>query len=319
MTPDGVMRSAITDETLTVEPARRAVSHDGTLEPSTRTPGPRELAWSSGGVSLEADVLRLKTADKVFEARGEVAVGDDRYLGDVDLELEWFEDGIHQRLLVHASSNETDWWVRDIWAYDGEQDGDWLFFTDLETLTRTPIGQALEGDLRIPNTSAERKKYQPDGSARLVIKGLRLGLPGVSDRPAPLTDCRSVASDVWVDYDGDRGWIVHADDRDTWQAIAQMAPPAAEATIREMGLCYRFGYQYAREPFDSDKLNKYAGTWQWEQRCSAPEHGTITQIVTVADVDASKRILRLDVKDDEVRDLPEPPPYGTGCEPVDAS
>lgn len=321
VTSAGLMKSAVSDAALVAGGERKAGTHDGRLAASDRDDGPRAFEWSAGPLRLEADALRLKTNGRVFRAPGEVDVGDDSYLGDADLELGWFEEGTHQRLFIQLSSNDSHWWIREIWAYDGMQEGDWVFFTDLESLTRTPIGESLEGDLRIGNTGAERKRFQSGGSVRLAIDGMQLTAYRPRDMRAPLADCDSPAADVFITARPPKGVTREQLGDSPLAPLIDMTPSEAEMALQEMGLCYRFGYQWPREPYKSEPLNRYAGTWNWAIRCSAPPGGVITQIVTVEEVvgDERRRIARLDVKDRKSRGLPEPPPYGTDCEPLDAS
>lgn len=321
VTPAGLMQSAVSDASLVAADGPRAGTHDGRLIPSDRAAGPRAFEWSAGPLRLEVDALRLKANGKVFRAQGEVAVDNDSYFHDADLELEWFEGGIRQRLYIQLSSNDTHWWIREIWAYDGLKDGDWVRFEDLESLTRTPVGESLEGDLRIGNTDAERARFQEEGSARLAIDGMRLTAFRPADMPAPLAGCDSPTEEAFI-----IGPLPKGADRERLGdsplvPLVEMTPVEAEAALQELGLCYRFSYEWPREPYKSKQLDRFAGDWDHETRCSAPAHGAITGIMVLEDSTSNdrRRIVRVSVKDNASRDLPEPPPYGTDCEPLDAS
>lgn len=314
ITPEGLMVSAPTKPGL-VENASQSAVNGGSFRPSDRGDGKRALDWTVGDVRLQADRVRLRTNGRVFRTAGEVVVDTDRYGHDVDLELEWFEHGVHQRLYVQLTSEDSHWWISEIWASDGTRDAKWLYFEDLAPLTRTPTGLSLEGDLWLPNTNADRPRLQEDGSAELVIDGLRLTAFRPQDQPAPLTGCDYLDRDGRRITDGTGGT-----EPDVPQPadLKSLSPREAESLLQDAGVCYRFSYAWRRPAFEDERLNQPLNSWFHELRCSAPEHGRIGQVHIVAD-DASEpyqHIIRVDVQDEKLRDLPTPPPYGTDCEPL---
>lgn len=298
ITPEGLMVSAPTQARLVTSASASAVN-SGSLRPSDRGEGERALDFSEGRVQLLADRLRLKVGDKVWKATGKVKVGLDASNDLADLELEWKEGGVDQRLFFHMVSEGDHWWIRDVWSYDGHREGDWVYYEDLAPLTRTRVGESLTGDLVIESTNASRPRFQEDGSATLRIEGMKLTAFDPMQQPAPLTGCKPPESDVWVDSDPMfRG---HSDS--PLASLIDLTPAEIEAELQELGLCYRFTYNWANG---------------FEHRCNAPPGGKVEKIITIEDHIANdpRLMVRVDVFDKTDKTGRNPPPYGLGCEPL---
>jgi hypothetical protein len=121
----------------------------------------------------------------VFNAPAEprIAEGGDSVLQR--LESEWVEDGVAQRLMLDIAADESDWWIERIRTNDGRKDAGWIEFGELAARTRTPLGQAWEGNLVAKSTAAQRKAYRQRGSARLSFDALRLSAFGPAGVPTP--------------------------------------------------------------------------------------------------------------------------------------
>jgi len=312
LTPGGVMRSAISDASAVMS---ERSARTGRLVPSTREPGDRPVDWGAKGVRMQADDVRLRIGGKKFKAGGEVLTEADVGERQTDLANYWYDDKTQMRLLVFMVADDSHWWVSEIWTYDGVRgDGDWIFFEGLAPLTRTPLGEALEGDLRVTSTGAERRKFQKDASASLRINGLRLTAFEPRSQPAPLTGCEHIEHPELSGqgYPGDllqgRG--------EPLEGVRKMNPAKAEARLQELGLCYRFDYRYKLpKRFKDERLNAHLN-WGGERRCSAPEHGRIGGLRFSRDFpydESAGLIVVVSVVDRNVRDLPEPPPQGTDC------
>jgi hypothetical protein len=150
---------------------------------SPGSPGTPGVAWTTERVSLTADDLRLEVDDLVF--------GEDVWPTSVDsdpgdssrwtLEIVWTEHDVEQRLNMYFEADDTDWWVREIRTYDGQEPGDWV--TANGPFFKTPLGEAFEGDVTIDleGRPAPSLELVP---AVLTFAGLRLAVhPGTGEAP----------------------------------------------------------------------------------------------------------------------------------------
>jgi hypothetical protein len=318
LTPEGVMQSAVSDPKA-IRP--KPIPHQDGLKPSKREPGERAIEWSAGGVSMEADRVRIRADGKTFKAPGEVLTAFESGPRSGTLESYWYEHDLEQRLYINMGSDGVNWWIGDIWTYDGEKGGDWILFEDLMTLTRTPIGEAIEGNLRLKSTGGDREHRKPD-TATLRIDGLRLAgfPPPPRIRPAALTDCAYV-DPALVGEEG-RAFDLMQGPGEPMAGIKDMTPAEAEALLEDLGYCYRFWHSYRiPNPIEDKRLRKHFYDVVTDRRCSAPEHGRIGLVSFGRDYRAGIDgiVVTVHVDDKQVRDLPEPPPYGTDCQPQEAS
>jgi hypothetical protein len=269
----------------------------------TWPPSDRALDWHGGGVRLEANALALRVRNRLFNAPGEVLTKGTTARDHAQLESTWYEGDVEQRMLVVLGLDDTHWWIRKIRTYDGNENGAWVDFADLVAKTRTPLGDPLQGDLQLQSTGAQRKALRKDGSADLRLDGLRLTAFGPGTRPAPLTDCEYWSGPPLQDPGG------------PLEGLAGMTPAEAEAALRVLGLCFRFDYSWGLpEPFEDARLNRQLDAGR-ERRCSAPPTGVVQGVsfLQAAPSVADGATVIVEVVDDEVRDLPEPPPAGTDC------
>lgn len=143
-----------------------------TLPPSDRT-----LDWRGAGLRLEADGVSLRVKDRSYTAPADAetlvplqpAGGPDHLL-----EVAWREDDRDHRLVLEVARDDEHWWVARIRTSDGTRKAMWISFEDTAEATRTPLGEALEADLRLGSTGAERKGLREAGSAELALDALRL-------------------------------------------------------------------------------------------------------------------------------------------------
>jgi hypothetical protein len=156
---------------------------------STREP----VHWQTDELDLQAAGFSLTVNDLVFTQRDSLptARADSRYPGSTSLEVDWVEHGVEQRMVWSFFSDESDWWVGEIRAYDGFEDGQWVladgpFFT-------SPLGETFEGDAHIELVGSGRPE-DPGNQvhAELALDEMRLSvaLPGADG---------SIGSSVLVD------------------------------------------------------------------------------------------------------------------------
>ena len=218
---------------------------------------------------MEANGLRLRVNGKVFRASGEALATGTTYADRARLESHWREHGVEQRLVIELELDDTDWWVREMWTYDGASGPGRVHFADLAARTRTPIGESLEADVRFLSTGAERKALRKAGSARLRLNGLRLTAFGPGARPAPLTGCDYIDASG-VAQDGLSVGPLQAPG-EPLENVTAMSPVEVEAALKELDLCYRFDYQW-RLPDSVEASQQESGQ---ELRCSAPPSGRV--------------------------------------------
>ncbi len=272
-------------------------------------PTDRAIDWHAGGVRMEANGLRLRVNGKVFRATGEALATGITYADRARLESRWREQGVEQRLVIELELDDTDWWVREMWAHDGADGPGRVYFADLADRTRTPIGESLEADVQFLSTGAERKALRKAGSAKLRLDGLRLTAFGPGARPAPLTGCD------YIDASGaaQDGLSVAPlqGPGEPLENVTAMSPVEVEAVLKELDLCYRFDYQW-RPPGSLADPQQKPGQ---ELRCSAPPDGRVQYLDIGPDRPSASEgsIVYVVVADDEVRDGRTPPPAGTDC------
>jgi len=107
----------------------------------------KNVSWDTGYVSLQADEFRIVADGKnfyanVYEVDVHSNAGDETRC---TLELEWDENGVEMRLYIYFHANDFYWWANEIWTYDGQEDGNWIYYTG--TFFKTNIGTAFTGDV----------------------------------------------------------------------------------------------------------------------------------------------------------------------------
>jgi len=274
----------------TASPDLASVPASGSAAPGSPAPG-AAIVWDSGSVRLEANALEIKAGDKVFSGQAPYAVhsdpGDPTYR---TLEVEWVEDGLEQRLYLYFGADELDWWITEVRTRDGYPDADWITY-DVDLLAATPRGETYEGDIHLVGG---------DGRVpgELTIRGARLTAFAPGSGPGALSDCERVRASVRVGAESplDEGQPLAG------SGIEEMSPQAAEALLREAGLCFTFRYQY---PTSEDRSEGYSERW-----CTAPPGGTIRD-EGLAYLDDGEVVVF--VSDDRVMPVREQPPEGWDC------
>jgi hypothetical protein len=325
LTGDSVLRGALADPVALQPNVTPAPDPQGQLTESERSPGKAAIDWSDGGVELKADAVTLRVGDRVVRPPAGVSVYGNTEADVAQLEMEWLEDGIEQRINFVIEVDDTHWWIAWIWAYDGEKSGDWINFENLESVTRTPLGESLTGDLVVKSTSAEREKYDTPGTATLRFDGLRLSAMVPGTRPAPLTGCKPLVDDRFQ-ITREAEW----DSRyDTWSTsyssrllrepgeplygLKDMTPKEVEAVLKDLGICYRFRYEWSgwqRLDDGTRHARKY-----YDYRCTAPDSGNVIALNPGPGYPAADgtAVIYVIVREKGVRDWPAPPPAGTDC------
>jgi len=327
LTQGALLRGALADPVAVRPHAATAPDPKGRLTTTDRTPGKRAIDWSADGIELKADAMTFRVKDRVVRPPAGVFVDGDTQANEADLGIEWREDGIEQRVNFVFDVDDTHWWIDWIWVYDGEKSGDWIEFENLESLTRTPLGKSLVGDLRIESTSTDRKKYDAPGTAVLRFDGLKLSALVPGTRPAPLTDCRPFVDDR---FEITREYAWDSED-DTWSTgysgrilrepgeplhgmkENDMTPKEVEAVLKDLGVCYRFRHEWGTVEEFPDGTRWTRGYTDF--RCTAPDAGNIIGLEPGPGYPAATgdAVIYVKVREKGTRDWPAPPPAGTDC------
>ncbi len=315
-----------------VSTPRVITSASGRLASSTHSGDNWPLEWRGGGIGLLADSVSLRIGDMEFTVPGEVLATGSTYADHAELEARWIESDAEQRLELYLELDEGHWWVDSIRVDDGSaEDGGWIYFEGLEELTRTPLGQSLEGDLFLKSTSATRADLVPAGSATLQLDGLELTAFEPGSRPAPSQGCDFFVDDrvtlVWEEAadPADSYWSTEVSGRplrgadEPLKGMKRMSPAEVEDVLQGLGLCYRFVHSWRPMPrFEDERLNDALGVYV-DRRCSAPETGQVGAIDFGPDVasdvgsDEAGVIVYVSVTEVKPQDWPEPPSGGTDC------
>ena len=129
------------------------------------------VLWEYDGIRLEADDFYIEIAGRwaQFRANGPgVAVGGSASGTSKTLEIEWNEHGAEMRLYIYLEANASVWWSREIRTYDGDPDGEWLYYYG--PLFQTAIGSLFVGDVDLTSDFSNRGGR----SGRLHFTNLRL-------------------------------------------------------------------------------------------------------------------------------------------------
>lgn len=100
-------------------------------------------------VSLTADSLTIDVGARTFGTATPMQVHSDPGTPNeyTTLELTWIEHDVEMRLYVYFTSDGRDWWSNEIRTYDGNAQGEWIYYTG--EFFRSPLGTAFEGDLDV--------------------------------------------------------------------------------------------------------------------------------------------------------------------------
>jgi len=104
-------------------------------------------------VSLTADALTIDVGDRTFgTAATPIEVRSDPGTRNeyTTLELTWREHDVEMRLYAYFASDGRDWWSNEIRTYDGNAQGEWIYYTG--EFFRSPLGTAFAGDLDVTGT-----------------------------------------------------------------------------------------------------------------------------------------------------------------------
>ncbi|HUV71472.1 MAG TPA: hypothetical protein VMW25_00545 [Clostridia bacterium] len=128
----------------------------------TRTPPShpqKGINWQTQNISLKADgfyIQIIENRKKFTVKNAKVSLhsdpGSPTY---TSLETTWKEQGREMRLFIYFKSDGQYWWSDEIRTYDGQEPGEWVYYTG--EFFKTEIGSTFTGNVKMisdPNRSA---------------------------------------------------------------------------------------------------------------------------------------------------------------------
>jgi hypothetical protein len=125
------------------------------------------IRWETKQVLLEADDFHIDVNGKTYKADvvGGTLNSDPGHENYCTLEAIWREHDTEMRLFIYFVGDATHWWSDEARTYDGQAQGDWIFYRN--PFPRTARGQAFTGDLTL--------KSEPGGpTGQVHFKNLHL-------------------------------------------------------------------------------------------------------------------------------------------------
>ena len=186
MTPSPRLWAAVTAIVASAAVMLAGVAHAGTSPDS----GADAILWRTDRIDLQAESLTLESFDRAFSPAGAAVTitegesGQRRWYVDV----RWTADKLDHALVLNFRSNDNDWFIDSAnwWSDDpARMDNDERYSSSsfpMRNVTRTPLGQALTGDISRSGTSVTASchdtglaivRVDADGGT-LTIMGLHL-------------------------------------------------------------------------------------------------------------------------------------------------
>jgi hypothetical protein len=145
---------------IAIRPGNRGVNVEG--RPGSATP----VRFTTPQVSFAADGLAIDAGGKTFTTNATaVEVHSDPGTPNTytTLELDWTEHGVGMRLYIYFTSDGHNWWSNEIRTYNGNAQGDWIYYRG--TFFRAPLGTAFTGTVDLVAT---------EGTGHLRLTNLHL-------------------------------------------------------------------------------------------------------------------------------------------------
>lgn len=107
------------------------------------------ITWTTQRYALTADAFHIEVGGKQYQAQAaatDIIVrgdpGDPTYM---TIEITWVENAVEMRLNIYLQADGSSWWADEIRTYDGEADGDWVYYTG--EFFKTPLGTQFAGNI----------------------------------------------------------------------------------------------------------------------------------------------------------------------------
>lgn len=153
--------------------------------PALRVSEGNHAHWKTEVVDLEAADFRIEVGGQRFVGATQMDVrSDPGTMASWTLELTWQEHGREMRVNMYFASDGRDWRVREVRTYDGNAQGEWVYY--VAPLFRVPLGQAFQGQLSLQMARADtptvRSATLHFGAVRLAVSPRQAEGPPVAVR-----------------------------------------------------------------------------------------------------------------------------------------
>jgi hypothetical protein len=130
---------------------------------------PRGIQERTDTITIAADDLYIDVGGQRYHRNfATIDVYADTGAFDGTLELTWSEYGREMRLQLYFAADETSWWVDEIRTYDGNEQGEWVYYTG--EFFKTPRGGMFAGTVDLASDDVPRNTT----ASKLHISNLRL-------------------------------------------------------------------------------------------------------------------------------------------------
>jgi hypothetical protein len=151
--------SATTATGSTGGPTSMSSSTTSTATTTTTPSAGNPVSWSTDFVTLEADDFVIVADGVEFYATGPLDIHSDTptRVDDTDgtLEIEWMERGVEMRLYIYLERSSVAWNSSEIRTYDGNADGEWIYYTG--PFFDTPLGESFRGNVVLKSDPEENE------------------------------------------------------------------------------------------------------------------------------------------------------------------
>jgi hypothetical protein len=158
---------------------------------------PHAVNWDTSTVKLTADDFFILANGKKFVGaqtytRVTSDPGDNWY---TTLEVEWEEGGLPMRLYMYFHSDGIKWWVDEVRTYDGNNPGNWIYYTNFSPYFEGTLGEPVTGAVSLISDEGDDSIYFKN----LYLLPFKDQVPNVPDyklQPLPGNDVQMKISDV---------------------------------------------------------------------------------------------------------------------------
>lgn len=149
----------------------------------------RSIAWSTQDVTLKADKLTITIDGKTYIAKDpKIEVRSDPADAPsyeyTTLEARWFENGVEMRMNLYFSYKPGQFWkLYEVRTYNGQTQGDWIYYTPINQQTGYSIQQSL-GETYVANAAPLVLKSVPNSTYAGTITFENLQLKAFTNNPS---------------------------------------------------------------------------------------------------------------------------------------
>ena len=165
-------------------------------------PTANAVNWTTPTVALSAHNFYIIANGQLFTAQNAsnfTLTSDPGSATYTTLEATWMENGTEMRLFIYFGADSTNWWIKEMRTYNGNQPGDWFYygtFSDVDNRYHFPndtntLGSALPNGQSVTYTPAS-----PLNNAQVHFDNvtLRAFINLGSNTPTPIPESERIAA-----------------------------------------------------------------------------------------------------------------------------